>query len=374
MQIAASAVTMWTGACLVIGGCTAIVGVDKPYHLADGAGGGSGGGGGAETCTPEEVRCAQNRPQTCDEGGAWQDEPECPAEVPLCDDGRCIVPRSCAKMDAICGPRGDEGCCGSLVVPGGTFDRGDAEPRLATVSDLRLDRFEVTVGRFRAFLSEYPASWPAVGAGAHPKIPDSGWRAAWDANLPVDRAALSASLHCEDPYFSWTDEVGEHELLPAACVSWYVAFAFCAWDGGRLPTAAERRYAAAGGDEQRTYPWSSPESAPEPDESYAVYGCGLDGSCEIADLQPGGSRSPRGDGRWGHADLGGNVWEWVLDSFAADDPIACDDCAVLTPDTNHMIWGGGWRSGKETLLTSAFQERPPNGHFAGAGLRCARAR
>ncbi|WP_437909185.1 SUMF1/EgtB/PvdO family nonheme iron enzyme [Sorangium sp. So ce327] len=94
----------------------------------------------------------------------------------------------------------------------------------------------------------------------------------------------------------------------------------------------------------------------------------------FADLQPGGSRSPRGDGRWGHADLGGNVWEWVLDSFAADDPLECDDCAVLTPDTNHMIWGGGWRSGKETLLTSAFQERPPTGHFAGAGLRCARAR
>ncbi len=200
MQIAAAAVAMWTGACLAIGGCTAIVGVDKPYHLAGGGGGGSGGGD-VETRTPDEVRCAQNRPQTCDEAGAWQDEAECPAEAPSCDDGRCTVPRSCAKIDAICGPRGDEGCCGSLVVPGGTFDRGDAEPRPATVSDFRLDRFEVTVGRFRAFLSEYPASWPAVGAGAHPKIPDSGWRAAWDADLPVDRAALSASLHCEDPYF-----------------------------------------------------------------------------------------------------------------------------------------------------------------------------
>ncbi|AGP36100.1 hypothetical protein SCE1572_17290 [Sorangium cellulosum So0157-2] len=377
MEMSRSAVAMWTASCLAMGGCTAIVGVDEPYHLADGgggaAGGGGGGGGGGEPCTPHEVRCREDRPQTCDENGRWQDEAECPEEAPLCRDGGCTVPRSCADMDAICGPRGDESCCASLLVPGGTFDRGDAEPRLATVSDLRLDRFEVTVGRFRAFVSEYPAAWPVVGAGAHPKIPDSGWRAEWDDKMPVDRDALMAWTHCEDPYHSWTDEVGDHELLPVTCVSWFVAFAFCAWDGGRLPTAAERHYAAAGGDEQRQYPWSTADSAAEPDESYAVYGCGLDGSCEIADLQPGGSRSPRGDGRWGHADLGGSVWEWVLDSFAEDLPLECEDCTVLTPDANHMIWGGGWRSEEETLLTSAFEERSPGGEFAGTGFRCARA-
>ncbi|KYF55453.1 hypothetical protein BE08_31745 [Sorangium cellulosum] len=380
MQKSRSVVAMWAASCLVLGACTSIVGVDKPYHLdGDGgaggdASGGGGGGGGDAACTPDGARCLENRPQTCDEAGEWQDEAECPSEAPQCQGGSCTTPRSCEGLGAICGPRGDEGCCASLVVPGGTFDRGAAEPRLATVSDFRLDRFEVTVGRFRKFVSEYPAAWPAVGAGANPKIPGSGWRAAWDPELPVDRQALLSMLRCEDPYFSWTDEAGDNEILPVNCVSWYVAFAFCAWDGGRLPTAAERHYAAAGGDEERQYPWSGPHSAPEPDESYAVYGCGHDGSCELADLQPGGSRSPRGDGRWGHADLGGNVWEWVLDSFATDYPVECDDCTVITPGANHMIWGGGWRSEKTTLLTSAFEERPPKGKFAGAGFRCARAR
>src|SRR6185503_5212427 len=98
------------------------------------------------------------------------------------------------------------------------------------------------------------------------------------------------------------------------CVSWFEAFAFCAWDGGRLPTETEWNYAAAGGNEQRVYPWGA-----NIDLTKASYDCAGDGSgtgtpnCMFSDMLPVGSRSPQGDGKWGQADLAGNVWEWTLD-------------------------------------------------------------
>jgi hypothetical protein len=59
-----------------------------------------------------------------------------------------------------------------------------AEPD-ATVSAYSLDKYPVTVGRFRRFVEAYAAGAPAPGNGAHPLIPGSGWDPSWDANLPA---------------------------------------------------------------------------------------------------------------------------------------------------------------------------------------------
>ena len=64
---------------------------------------------------------------------------------------------------------------------------------------------------------------------------------------------------------------GANESLPINCITWYEAFAFCAWDGGFLPTEAEWNYAAAGGSEQRAYPWSNPPTSTTIDCSHANY-------------------------------------------------------------------------------------------------------
>ncbi len=87
-----------------------------------------------------------------------------------------------------------------------------------TVSDFFLDRFEVTVGRFRTFLAQYDGTPPAPDAGAHPLIPGSGWKAEWDAEL-LTHDALVSQLHCH-PLSTWTDSPGENENKPMACAKW----------------------------------------------------------------------------------------------------------------------------------------------------------
>jgi sulfatase modifying factor 1 len=86
---------------------------------------------------------------------------------------------SCVGLAATCGPSANANCCQIAMVPGGTFYRDyDAATDLyndmshpATVSAFVLDRYEVTVGRFRTFVAAGMGTQgnpPAPGTGAHP--------------------------------------------------------------------------------------------------------------------------------------------------------------------------------------------------------------
>lgn len=282
---------------------------------------------------------------------------------------------SCAALPASCA--GSKDCCASALVPGGTYARANDPSYPATISDFKLDVYEVTVGRFRAFVNAgkgTQADPPAVGAGAHPKIPGSGWDGSFTAKLVPTTSDLKAALACDAEYPMWTDEPGANEDKPMTCVSWWEALAFCAWDGGRLPTEAEWNYAAAGGSEQRTFPWGEAI-----DSTKASYDCTGDGSgaqqCAFSDLRPVGSYSPQGDGKWGHADLVGNVWEWVLDYFESPFRLqSCNDCADLQAPANgyRTFRGGSFRATEYLVKSSDRLSNEPTRQFD-IGLRCARA-
>ena len=284
------------------------------------------------------------------------------------------VARSCGALPPTCGPSASDSCCRSLLVPGGTFKRtydgvdflDESAP--ATVSDFYLDQYEITVARLRAFVDAglgTQARPPPEGAGPHLRITGSGWRSAWNGKLARDTAALKAGLKCHPSYQSWTDAPGDNERKPANCIDWYTAFAFCAWDGGRLATEAEWNYAAAGGSEQRYYPWSRPAKSTAIDDTYAVY-CG--GTCKLQNV---GSRSPKGDGKWGQSDLGGNVWEWTLDWSQDTYPMPCRNCAAITEGKYRNFRSGSNDDIPATLRSSVRHVYYPEYHGV-VGSRCAR--
>ncbi len=311
-----------------------------------------------------------------------------PASVP--------TPASCATAapgTSHCGAGGDS-CCTSLDVSGGTYNRKymtsdagvTAEAAPATVSGFRLDEYEITVGRFRQFVAASAAGWvPSAGAGKHVHLNggqglassggsgyEPGWNPSDTPELPTTAADWMALLKCEPTFQTWTDAPGANESLPMNCIDWYDAYAFCIWDGGFLPSEAEWEYVAAGGDEQREYPWGSTD--PGTANLYAITDCNYpsgSASCTgVANIAPVGTPM-MGAGRWGQLDLAGNLSEWTLD-WDAPYMTPCDDCVFLLNYSYRVIRGGNFSPGGGDLSPWIRDGDTPGSRNVFYGARCAR--
>jgi formylglycine-generating enzyme len=314
-------------------------------------------------CADDAVGCDTNQPQKCVAGVWTNDKTSCPQ---YCDAGICNATPSCDaanKFRTTC--QNSESCCKSLLVPGGSFKRDfdgndyDNDSFPADVSPFLLDKFEVTVGRVRQFVSAYGQLNLKNGAGKSPHITDD---AGWDTTyvLPTDKDALLTELKsCTDA--TWSDDINTNNDLPLNCVSFNVAYAFCIWDGARLPTEVEWNFAAAGGDEQRTYPWKTPVAGPAITDEYANYG---DAALAV------GSK-PLGDGRWGQSDLAGNLIEWTLDYYG-DYPTVCANCLNSTAAARRTQRGGSYFMPEDALVVPFRFNLPPSDLRPTNGFRCAR--
>jgi formylglycine-generating enzyme required for sulfatase activity len=204
------------------------------------------------------------------------------------------------------------------------------------VSGFRLDKYLVTVGRFRQFVNAWNGigapptppqavhllATPASGAGKHSHLNggsglqdvsapgvayEPGWQPSETANLaPTDANLLSCKDVTIDSSGStqtvvlstWTSTPGTQEDMPISCVTWAEAYAFCIWDGGFLPSEAEWEAAASGGVDFE-YPWGNVN--PGTQNQYAIYNayygpqCGPLQTCipDLLNIAPVGRR-PRG--------------------------------------------------------------------------------
>lgn len=208
-------------------------------------------------------------------------------------------PRSCAGIDATCGVEKNQDCCASpMVFP----DAG--------IRRFRLDAFEVTVDRFKAYLVR-------PGAGDN-ETRDYG----------------SATKSCPDATF----QALNNSNLPINCVTWQQASQFCEWDDARLPELEEFNLAAGVGT--RKFPWGQ-----EPvNETRAVISP-VDRPASVGTKPDGGTP----DNQYEHDsvrrvyDLVGNVQEWTqekncfggsFNTISESEPDTPDPVAALDGKAN----------------------------------------
>jgi sulfatase modifying factor 1 len=268
------------------------------------------------SCMPSVPQCSGDLTLVrCTASGEWEDLQTCDTS---CVDGQCRGSQSCNIAQTCNGPAS---CCKADFVGGGDFlfryesaiADGANAPRgemMLHVPGFVLDRYEVTVGRFRQFLDGFgPERRPPQGAGEYRDVEGSGWDVAWSndyAKLPDGEAGLFSMVQQRSATIDWSTD----DNLPISGVNWFTAFAFCIWDGGRLPTEAEWAFAASGG-ELRVYPWSTSETDDQIDAEHAAYSDGASAPLVV------GSK-PMGRGKYGEEDLAGNLAEWVFDAYYDD--------------------------------------------------------
>ncbi len=163
----------------------------------------------------------------------------------------------------------DGGTCpaGMVFIPEGDPLLGEGNTP-THVRAFCIDRTEVTVAQYRAWLRRAPGNTP----------PATG-------------------VSC-----NWSDAPRARENHPINCIDWAQSNAYCRGTGGSLPSDEQWEYAARGTD-GRTYPWGNDE----PRDQFCWSGGSTSNRQDTCVAgATAGDRSP-----FGVLDLAGNLFEWT---------------------------------------------------------------
>jgi len=235
---------------------------------------------------------------------------------------------------------------GQALIHGGAFVMGsdahypeEAPTHPVTVSEFRIDRYQVTNARFAEFVADTayvtvaeralnPADFP--GAPVENLVPGS---------LVFRMTPGPVDLRHVSQWWAWTPAACWHhpegprssldgrEDHPVVHIASEDADAYARWAGKRLPTEAEWELAARGGLDGTAYTCGDNPEPPDAKLANFWHGefpwradSGYGNTCSV------GSYAPNG---YGLFDMAGNVWEWTADWYSAGHPDAADhQCCV----------------------------------------------
>jgi formylglycine-generating enzyme required for sulfatase activity len=212
-----------------------------------------------------------------------------------------------------------------ILIQGGSFMMGSASGESdempmhrVEVRDFYMSKTEVTVGQYRKCVDEGVCSEPD------------------DKN--------------DGSYCNWG--YSDRDDHPINCVDWKQARAFAKWVGGDLPSEAQWEYASRSRGRDIKYPWGNAEVTCEYASSI---GCGKLGTWEVCSKTGGNTTQ-------GLCDMGGNVWEWVLDEYhdsysgaPSDDIGWCSDRGCDGDTSAHRVNRGGSWYADASYLRSAYR-------------------
>jgi iron(II)-dependent oxidoreductase len=223
-----------------------------------------------------------------------------------------------------------------VFIQGGTFHAG-CEPQDTQCDDEEKPGREVTLTGFWLAKTE-------TTVAAYAKCSDAG-KCTHPATIP-------------DAACNWG--ISGREAHPVNCVDARQGKAFCAWIGGRLPSADEWEYAAKGG-EKRIYAWG--------DAPYSGTRANVcDRKCKAAHSQLSAIETEddgwpatapvasyaAGATKQGLLDMTGNVGEWT------------------ESERDFRVRGGGWDLGTPRYMrSSAFVRLEATERYDTVGFRCA---